>query len=94
MNWVAYSIPSPKQNVAASTQNQALCAILFLYKEVLKTRRVNVQRVKQDLGDFGDVVWAKKAKRLPVVFTREELKAVLDQLRGAKWIMANLLYGV
>ncbi|HID29220.1 MAG TPA: integron integrase [Desulfobacterales bacterium] len=69
--------------VSASTQNQALCAILFLYKEVLK----------QDLGSFGNVVWAKKPKRLPVVFTREEIKALLEQLRGTKWIMANLLYG-
>jgi len=69
--------------VSASTQNQALCAILFLYKHVLK----------QELGDLGEVVWAKKPKRLPVVFTGEEAKAVLNQLSGTNWIMAMLLYG-
>ncbi|MFH1006279.1 MAG: integron integrase [Candidatus Latescibacterota bacterium] len=69
--------------VSASTQNQALCAIVFLYKHVLK----------QELGDLGEVVWAKKPKRLPVVFTGEEVKAVLNQLSGTNWIMAMLLYG-
>jgi integron integrase len=71
------------KRVSASTQNQALCAIVFLYKHVLK----------QELGEFGDVVWAKKPKRLPVVFTPEEVKAVMRHLDGIKWIMANLLYG-
>lgn len=71
------------ERVAASTQNQALCAIVFLYKHVLKS----------DIGDLGDVIWAKKPKRLPVVFTQEQIKAVLNQLSGTKWIMANLLYG-
>jgi len=69
--------------VSASTQNQALCAILFLYKNVLQI----------DPGEFGDVVWAKKPKRLPVVFTKEEVRLVLHQLSGVKWLMANLLYG-
>src|SRR4030067_2688182 len=72
-----------KENVAASTQNQALCAILFLYNQVLG----------KELGDFPDLAWAKKPKRLPVVFTREEAKAVLQQLSGTNWIMAMLLYG-
>ena len=71
-----------KNNVSASTQNQALCAIVFLYKHVLK----------QDIGEL-DIIWAKKPKKLPVVFTRKEVKAVLEQLCGTKWIMANLLYG-
>jgi len=71
------------ERVAASTQNQALCAIVFLYKHVLKI----------EPGNFGDIVWAKKPKRLPVVFSREEVKAVLRYLSGLKWIMANLLYG-
>ncbi len=66
------------KRVSASTQNQALCAIVFLYKHVLK----------QELGGFGDVVWAKRPKRLPVVFTPEEVKAVIRQLDGIKWIMA------
>ena len=71
-------------HVSASTQNQALCAIVFLYKHVLK----------QKLGDFGEeLVWAKKPKKLPVVFTKEEAKAVLSHLSGTYWIMAMLLYG-
>ena len=72
-----------KENVAASTQNQALCAIVFLYKHVLK----------QELGNLGDMVWAKKPKKLPVVLTQEEVKAVLAHLCGVNWIMAMLLYG-
>jgi integron integrase len=71
------------RHVAASTQNQALSAILFLYQEVLK----------QEIGWVDDVVRAKKAKKLPVVLTREEVKAVLTSLSGSKWVMANLLYG-
>jgi len=70
--------------VSASTQNQALCALVFLYKNVLKL----------DLGDFsGELTWAKKPKKLPMVFTRQEVKAVINQLSGIKWIMVNLLYG-
>ena len=72
-----------QRHVAASTQNQALSAILFLYQEVLK----------QDIGWLDDVVRAKKAKKLPVVLTREEVKAVVTILSGSKWVMANLLYG-
>jgi integron integrase len=72
-----------KNNVAASTQNQAMCAILFLYKNILN----------RDLGRIDNLVWAKKPKRLPVVLTREEVKQLLAQLSGVKWLMANLLYG-
>ena len=71
------------QNVASSTQNQALCAVLFLYKTVLH----------KDPGELGDVVWAKKPKKLPVVLTHEEVKALLNRLEDEKWIMGNLLYG-
>jgi site-specific recombinase XerD len=70
-------------NVAASTQNQALCAIIFLYKNVLNI----------ELPEFEEIVWAKKPKKLPVVFSKAEVKAVLGQLSGTYWIMANLLYG-
>ena len=69
--------------VAASTQNQALCAIVFLYKKVLK----------REPGEFNELIWAKKPKRLPAVFSREEAKAVLNQLSGLYRIMATLLYG-
>jgi integron integrase len=70
-------------NVAASTQNQALCAIIFLYKNVLNI----------ELPEFEEIVWAKKPKKLPVVFSQAEVKAVLGQLSGTYWIMGNLLYG-
>lgn len=72
-----------KRNVSASTQNQALCAIVFLYKHVLK----------KELGDFGDLVWAKKPKSLPVVLTRKEVKYILSQLHGKSYLIGNLLYG-
>ena len=72
-----------KCKVAASTQNQALCAIIFLYKEVLKKKIENLE----------DTVWAKKPKKLPVVYTRDEVKAVLKNLKGTEWIICNLLYG-
>ncbi len=71
------------EKVSASTQNQALCAIVFLYKQVLQI----------ELGDLGNITWAKKREREPVVFTKKEAKAVINQLSGTNWIMANLLYG-
>jgi integron integrase len=72
-----------KENVSSSTQNQALSALLFLYRYVLG----------RELGEFGDVIRARRPKRLPVVLTREEGKAVLAQLTGDKWLMASLMYG-
>jgi integron integrase len=71
------------EHVAASTQNQALCAIVFLYKQLFK----------REPGELKELVWAKKAKRLPVVFTRGEAQAVLSQLTGMYRLMATLLYG-
>ncbi len=72
-----------RRDVAASTQNQALAALLFLYKEVLKL----------DLPWLQGIVRAKKPKHLPVVLTRAEVEALLTQLQGVGWIVANLLYG-
>src|SRR5438067_6381583 len=69
--------------VAASTQNQALSALLFLYKEVLK----------QELGWLKNVERAKKPARLPVVLTREEVRKVFQHLHGTARLMAGLLYG-
>lgn len=69
--------------VAASTQNQALAALLFLYRQVLEQR----------LPWMEDIQRAKRPQRLPVVLTREEVGAMLDQLSGAPWLMASLLYG-
>ena len=54
-----------QEHVASSTQNQALCAIIFLYKHVLK----------KEIGDV-ELVWAKKPARVPVVLTREEVKPI------------------
>jgi integron integrase len=72
------------EDVAASTQNQALAALLFLYKVVL-------DRPLEWVND--QVVRARKPERLPVVFSREEAKAVLDHLSGEAWLAASLLYG-
>lgn len=71
------------QRVSASTQNQALAAVLFLYKEVLR----------QPLGQIDDLVRASKPARIPVVLTRAEVQAVLGQLEGAPRLVAGLLYG-
>jgi site-specific recombinase XerD len=73
-----------KVKVSASTQNQALSALLFLYRHVLR----------RDLGDLGDVVRARKPKRLPVVLTREEVKTVLAQLGGDKLLMVPIAIGI
>ena len=69
-----------KRKVAASTQNQALCALVFLYREVLK----------KQLGEFGDIPRAKKPQKLPVVFTREEVTPILHKQYGKRWIDKNL----
>lgn len=70
-------------HVAAGTQNQALAALLFLYREVLG----------QDLPWMDEVVRAKRPRRLPVVLTRDEVRRLLTQLQGRDWLMAGLLYG-
>jgi integron integrase len=70
-------------NVAASTQNQALSALLFLYKEVLKT----------EIGWLENVERAKKPMRLPVVLTRDEVHKISAHLHGTARLMAGLLYG-
>ena len=70
------------QTVAASTQNQALAAILFLYRNVLGIELQNI-----------DAVRAKKPKRLPVVFTQAEVREILGRLGGIPFIIASLLYG-
>ncbi len=72
-----------RRNVSASTQNQALAALLFLYKQVLKL----------DLPWLGEVVRAKKPLRLPVVLTIAEVQRVLMQLQGELWLATSLLYG-
>ena len=72
-----------EEQVASSTQNQALNAVVFLYRKV----------VKKEIGDFGDFPRARMGLRLPVVASREEVKAVLGRLSGREQLIANLLYG-
>jgi integron integrase len=73
-----------QRHVAASTQNQALHALRFLYKIVL-------DRPLERLDD--EVVRARTPERLPTVFSREEARAVLAQLEGTAWLAAGLMYG-
>lgn len=70
-------------NVAASTQNQARSALLFLYKEVLGVQLPWLDNVEQ----------AQKPRRLPTVLGVEEVRALLAQLQGVHWLVASLLYG-
>lgn len=72
-----------EENVSASTQNQALSALLFLYRHVLG----------RDVGDLEGVIRARRSRHLPVVMTRDEVRAIFDQLGGDKWLAASLLYG-
>src|SRR3989442_12976397 len=78
LSWLA-----TERNVAAATQNQALSALLFLYKHVLG----------QDLPWLGEVVHAKRRVRLPVVLTEGEVARLLDHVEGGARLMVALLYG-
>ena len=71
------------RNVSASTHQQALSALLFLYKRVLDI----------DLPWLGDLIRPKKPQRLPTVLTREEVNALLAHMEGTPLLMARLLYG-
>lgn len=66
--------------LAASSQNQALSALLFLYREVLGI----------ELNWMNTLIWVKK---IPTIFTQAEVQHVLSQLQGTYWLMASLLYG-
>jgi integron integrase len=78
LSWLA-----TERNVAAATQNQALAALLFLYKQVLG----------MDLPWFTELVRAKRPVRRPVVLALAEMQRLLAHLDGVKWLMASLLYG-
>jgi integron integrase len=71
------------RNVSAATQNQALAALLFLYKRVLNV----------DLPWIGDVVRASRPKRLPTVLSQQDVQSVLANLQGVYWLIGVLLYG-
>lgn len=72
-----------KVRVSASTQNQALAALLFMYQQVLR----------QPIGELSQMVRAKKSARLPTVLTREEVRLVLAELRGVTRLAALIIYG-
>jgi site-specific recombinase XerD len=72
-----------QRHVSASTQNQALSALLFLYRHVLHV----------DSGPIDHIAHAHTPTRVPVVLSAEEVRAVLDQLTGVVWLVAALLYG-
>ena len=69
--------------VSASTQTQALCALLFLYRHVLGIQ----------IGELEGLVRARRPRRLPLVLTQEEVRRVLGNLRGVHGLVATLLYG-
>ncbi|MEJ2363031.1 MAG: integron integrase [Gammaproteobacteria bacterium] len=71
------------RKVSPSTQNQALSAILYLYKQVLKV----------ELPWLQNVIRAKTKKYIPVVFTRDEVKRLLAQFDGTYWLLFSLIYG-
>jgi integrase len=72
-----------RERVSASTQNQALCALIFLYKQVLGI----------ELGDIGGFKFAKKPRRMPTVLSRMEVQSVLSRMHGTNKVVATLLYG-
>ena len=72
-----------ERQVSASTQNQALAALLFLYRHVLG----------RPPGDLGEVVRARRSRHLPVVLTRDEVRSLLPRLQGDVWLIGSLLYG-
>ncbi|SIQ02019.1 integron integrase [Alkalispirochaeta americana] len=72
-----------QKKVSASTQNQALSALLFFFRHVLE----------REIGDLGSVVRAQKPQRLPIVMSKSEVKTVLAMLSGDMWLLAALMYG-
>jgi site-specific recombinase XerD len=78
LSWLATG-----QRVSASTQNQALSAVLFLYRHVL---RIEIDAIEQ-------VVRAKLPRRVPVVLSREEVGTIFKNIQGTMWMVVALLYG-
>lgn len=71
------------RQVSSSTQNQALNALVYLFRKVFES----------ELGDLGEFTYSKRPRRLPVVLTRSEIQLLLEQFSGKKGMMASLLYG-
>lgn len=72
-----------KRNVARSTQHQAMCALVWFYKHM----------ANQPLGDIGEFVNTARGSKLPVVLSREEMRRLLDAMRGQNWLIASVMYG-
>ena len=72
-----------ERKVSSVTQNSALCALILLYRHVLQ----------RPLGDVAGILWALRRPRLPVVFSRHEVQAILSHTTGTPWLMASLIYG-
>ena len=72
-----------EKNVSASTQNQALCALVFLYREVLE----------QDFDQLKNLEWVKLPSKLPLVLTKQETWKILNLIEGKNYLMAAILYG-
>lgn len=79
--YLEYLVNSRK--VSASTQSQALNALVFFHKQVLEN----------EIGDISDFAKSTKPQRLPVVLTKEETELLLGKMTGVSWLMAGLLYG-
>ena len=72
-----------ERDVANSTHNQALCAIVFLFKNVLK----------KEVGGMNDLRYSKKAQRLPTVLSKDEVKEIISNMSGMPKLVAFLMYG-
>ncbi|MDH5632926.1 MAG: integron integrase [Gammaproteobacteria bacterium] len=72
-----------RRDVSASTQSQALNALVFFYRHVLE----------QEVGDIQNFVRARRPKRLPVVLSRDEVRDVMSHMKGTHYLMSSLLYG-
>jgi integrase len=71
------------RGVSASTQNQALCALLFLYRKVLEV----------ELDWVDNITRAKPSEHVPIVLTRDEVATILGRMSGRNWLMASLMVG-
>lgn len=72
-----------KRNVTSNTQRQALCALVYLFKQVLK----------QPLEDISDFTRTTRAKKLPVVLSVDEVQTVLSHMHGTHWLILSVMYG-
>lgn len=72
-----------KRKVSSATQNQALNALVFMYRHVLN----------QPFGELDGLIYAKRKINIPTVLSQQEVKAILSQLAGTQWLLVSLMYG-